>query len=203
MLSAATLLALAGCPAKPTGDAGKGGAATEMKPADGGKTGAEAVPVDAAVFVKDNDARLRELWVDAETKLWNQQTNITDANEKAASEAHERVMAYESTAIAQAAKLLGEAKTDSDRRQLELMTRVATLPAPNDAEKRKALAGLASEMESIYGKGSTARRRGTPRPARTSARCPTCSRTAGTLPSCSRPGRGGGPSPGGRCERIT
>ena len=41
----------------------------------------------------------------------------------------------------------------SDRRQLELMTRVATLPAPNDDAKRTKLAGLASEMESIYGKG--------------------------------------------------
>ena len=174
LLSAATLLALAGCPAKPTGDAGKGGAATEMKPADGGKTGVEAVPVDAAVFVKDNDARLRELWVDAETKLWNQQTNITDANEKAASEAHERVMAYESTAIAQAAKLLGEAKTDSDRRQLELMTRVATLPAPNDAEKRKALAGLASEMESIYGKGKYCATEGDPTTCKDLNSCSKC-----------------------------
>ncbi len=151
LLASCSLLSLlTGCPAKTGGDAAdKGAVAAE----DAKGEAAAKLKDPAGEFVRNNDAKLRELWVDAETKLWNQQTNINDENEKAASEAHERVMAYESTAIAEAARLLPQAKTEADKRQLELMTRVATLPAPNDDAKRKQLAGLASEMESIYGKG--------------------------------------------------
>ena len=149
LLASCSLLSLlVGCPAKAPGDVKSDTAAVNAK-----GEGAAKLEDPAGDFVRKNDAKLRELWVDAETKLWNQQTNINDVNEKAASEAHEQVMAYESTAIAEAAQLLPQAKTDGDKRQLELMTRVATLPAPNDGAKRKKLAGLASEMESIYGKG--------------------------------------------------
>ncbi|MGB1699087.1 MAG: M2 family metallopeptidase, partial [Nannocystaceae bacterium] len=146
LTACALLTALAGCPAK---------SPEPKSEVSDGKSDGEAAQLEdpAGEFVRKNDAKLRELWVDAETKLWNQQTNINEENEKAASEAHERVMAYESTAIGEAARLLPQAKSDSDKRQLELMTRVATLPAPNDDAKRKQLAGLATEMESIYGKG--------------------------------------------------
>jgi len=115
---------------------------------------ADAVaPDEAKLFVDEVDAELRTLWVTAETAAWEQATNITPETEKAAAAAQEKVMEFLGGAIAKAATF-DDAETDPDtRRQLTLLKRATVLPAPPDAAKRGELATLATELQSMYGKG--------------------------------------------------
>ncbi|MEM7646317.1 MAG: M2 family metallopeptidase, partial [Pseudomonadota bacterium] len=46
-----------------------------------------------------------------------------------------------------------QGKTDDEKRMLDLLVRVLTVPAPNNPEKNKELAQLRSELESLYGSG--------------------------------------------------
>ena len=133
-----------------TADAGKGGDKSE-----GGDAAAEgAAQAEAAVaFVADNDKKLRALWVESETKAWDQATNITPETEKAAAEAHEKVMAYIGKAVPEARAFDGVEVEAETRRQLELLKRATSLPAPQDADKRKELATISTELEGMYGKG--------------------------------------------------
>jgi peptidyl-dipeptidase A len=141
------IAALAAC------DGGKSNPPPDGGGAGGGEGGGEAASDPAHDFVVEADAKLRALWIEAETKAWEQATNITPETEKAAAEAHEKVMAYLNEAIPAAAKFDG-VQTDPDtRRQLDLLKRATTLPSPSDAAKRKELAELATQMQSMYGKG--------------------------------------------------
>ena len=113
-----------------------------------------APPADEAkVFVDEVDATLRKLWIDRETKGWELSTNINPQTEAAAALAEENVMAFLGEAIPKAASF-DDAETDPDtRRKLDLLKRATVLPAPDDAGKRKELAQIAAELQSMYGKG--------------------------------------------------
>ncbi len=108
---------------------------------------------EAKAFVAQVDQELRAAWIEAETKAWEKATNITPETEKAEAEAAEKLMAYLGEAIPKAASFDGVEVDFDTRRQLELLKRATVLPAPSDPAKRKELAGIAAEMESIYGKG--------------------------------------------------
>ncbi len=110
-------------------------------------------PAEAEAFVKDNDAKLRALWIEAESRAWEQATNITPETEKAAAAAHEKVMEYIGGAIPKARSFDGVKVEESARRQLDLLKTATTLPAPEDPKRRAELAMIATEMQSIYGKG--------------------------------------------------
>jgi peptidyl-dipeptidase A len=132
-------------------DSGGGGGKTAKPDGEGG--GGEDPGTDARAFVGQVDTDLRALWIEAETKAWDQATNITPETEKAAAEAHEKVMAYLNKTIPEAAKFDGTEVDEDTRRQLDLLKRATSLPAPSDAAQRKELAALATEMQSMYGKG--------------------------------------------------
>jgi peptidyl-dipeptidase A len=120
---------------------------------DRGKAASDPRIDEATVFVTGANKELRALWVDSETRSWEQATNITDETQKAAAAAHEKVMAYLGEAIPAAAKL-DDVEVDADtRRQLELLKRATNLPAPSDPARRKELAALSTEMEGMYAKG--------------------------------------------------
>ena len=119
----------------------------------GGEDGTADPGAAAREFVASVDRDLRAAWIEAETKAWEQATNITPETEQAAAEAHEKVMAYLNTAIPKAASFDGVEVDPDTRRQLELLKRATTLPAPSDAAKRKELATIATQMQSTYGKG--------------------------------------------------
>lgn len=129
---------------------GAGGASDDSS---AGKVAAKPTSAEAQAFVAENEQELKALWIEAETKAWEQQTNITPETEKAAAQAHEKVMAYIGQAIKTARTFDGVEVDDATRRQLDLLKTATSLPAPDDAAKRAELAQIATQMEGIYGKG--------------------------------------------------
>jgi peptidyl-dipeptidase A len=109
---------------------------------------------DAKAFVDRVDGELRTLLVDAGKAEWDKNTNITDATEKAAAAANEKVMEYMAKSIKDATAFT-DPEIDADTRRKLHLLKVTTSPppAPSDPEKRKRLAELGSKMEGIYGKG--------------------------------------------------
>jgi len=108
----------------------------------------------AHAFVVETDHALRRLMVAASEAEWEKSTNITEGTEQAAAKANEAVMAFMSKAIRESMQFKDAPAIDpSDARQLELLRRGASLPAPDNPQKREELASIAARMESVYGKG--------------------------------------------------
>lgn len=113
-----------------------------------------APALDARAFVAQTNEELRRLSVAASKAEWEKSTNITEATEEAAAKANEAVMAFMSQAIRESVRFRdAKGVSESDARQLELLRRGASLPAPDDPKKREELATIAAKMESLYGKG--------------------------------------------------
>ncbi|HEY8376807.1 MAG TPA: M2 family metallopeptidase, partial [Nannocystis sp.] len=76
---------------------------------------------EARAFVDRVDGELRELVVAASKAEWEKNTNITDATEKAAAEANEKLMAYMAKAIKDATAFTDPAIDPDTRRKLYLL----------------------------------------------------------------------------------
>lgn len=133
--------------AKVTLDAKKDAKGPSLADAKGPK------PEEAKAFITEVDGKLRELYVASAKAEWAKQTDITDEHEAAAAAAQTEVMAYETKAIGEATKFDGVAAEPDVRRQLDLLKLSSTLPAPNDEDKRKELATIATGLDAAYGKG--------------------------------------------------
>lgn len=104
-------------------------------------------------LVEKVNTDLKALWSHWERTEWVKATYITHDTEVLAAKAREEVMAYTAEAIGKAAKL-DDGKLDPEtRRALHLLKVSLSLPAPTDADKRKQLAEIATQLGSIYGKG--------------------------------------------------
>jgi len=165
------LLLLAGCsspPGKPGADAKK----TEVTKAVTPQPDAPQpitpqpdapqpdAPVDAEAaaaakaFVDQVDGELRTLSVAASKAEWEKNTNITEATEKAAAAANERLMEFMGKTIKAATRFPSAGLDPDTARKLHLIkTTGSPPPAPEDAAKRKELAEIGAKMEGIYGKG--------------------------------------------------
>jgi peptidyl-dipeptidase A len=139
-----TSAAAADAPAKADAGAAEG-AAAEAKP----------TAADAAAFAKQVDAELRALWVESSRAQWANATDITEAHGKAESAANEKVLAYTAKAIKEAQRFDGVEADADTMRQLRLLSLSTSMPAPDDAAKRKELAEIATELQSMYGKGKS------------------------------------------------
>lgn len=125
----------------------KADAKADARPASG-KTAAEA-----KAFVDRVDGELRELVVAAGKAEWEKNTNITDATEKAAADANEKLMEYMGKTIKEATEYTAADIDPETQRKLTLLKVTnSPPPAPSDPEKRKRLAELGAKMEGIYGK---------------------------------------------------
>lgn len=156
------LLLLLGCQA-PAGDAKKGDpkkTTTQVtKTEPGAKKPDEpkkptGVPDTVAKdFVDQVDRDLRTFLVASSKAEWEKNTNITDANEKAAAEANEKLMEFMGTTIKAATGIKTDGLDPDTARKLHLIkTAASPPPAPSDTAKRKELAELGAKMEGIYGK---------------------------------------------------
>jgi peptidyl-dipeptidase A len=118
----------------------------------------EATPEDpraaeAREFVSRVDGELKQVWIESETAAWENATDITDEHEQAESLTREKAMAYIAQAIKES-RAFEDVRADPDTmRQLELLRRATTMPAPDDAAKRKELAETATKLQGMYGKG--------------------------------------------------
>jgi peptidyl-dipeptidase A len=109
---------------------------------------------EAQAFVKNADGELRKLVVEQSLAAWANETDITDEHQAAAAKASEH-QSVEITKMVKAARKFEPiySKLDPDtRRQLTLLKFQAT-PSPDDPKAAAELAKVATEMDSLYGKG--------------------------------------------------
>jgi peptidyl-dipeptidase A len=150
-LVAPLLVSLAAATAcKPAADAPADANAEAAKP---GEPKPKPTPAEAKAFVEGVDAELRALWTAESKAAWTHATDITDAHAAAVAAASEQTMAYLGKAIKDARAFEGVEVDADTRRQLDLLARATTLPAPDDADKRKQLAETATKLDSMYGTG--------------------------------------------------
>jgi peptidyl-dipeptidase A len=111
-----------------------------------------ATPEGAAAFVDAANAEIAALVEAAARASWLQLTYITYDSEILAAQANEKV-------IARAVELAKEAARWNDvdgldpavRRQLDILKRAISMPAPSDPQLTKELSQIAAAMESNYG----------------------------------------------------
>lgn len=120
------------------------------------ETPAAAPPTaeQAKAFTDKVNVELKDLWVRSSTAEWIKSTYITDDTEQNAAWANEKVMAYLTDAIKQAATFKKAEGLDPQTvRFLYLLSIATTLPAPSNPAERRELAEVAAKLEGLYGKG--------------------------------------------------
>jgi peptidyl-dipeptidase A len=83
--------------------------------------------------------------------FWVQSTYITQDTNFLAARASERLLAFNSHAVKQSLRYLGEDLDPDTARQMRRLRLGTAMPAPDDAAKRSELATIATEMEGMYG----------------------------------------------------
>jgi peptidyl-dipeptidase A len=107
----------------------------------------------AKAFVDQVDGELRKLVVASSKAEWEKNTNITDANEKAAAAANEQLMEFMGKTIKTAITFPTDGLDPDTARKLHLIKVTSSPPpAPADAAKRKELADLGAKLDGNYGK---------------------------------------------------
>jgi peptidyl-dipeptidase A len=116
---------------------------------------AKAAPTvdDAAAFVKDAEKELLDAWIFNDRTAWVNATYITDDTDLLAARAQERVMEVVGRRAAEATKFKDLPLPPDVARKLYLLRVSTPLPAPSDPAKRTELSSLATQMQSLYGKG--------------------------------------------------
>jgi peptidyl-dipeptidase A len=108
---------------------------------------------DARKLVEEASTRLLDLGIEAQRASWVQSTYITYDTEVLAAQRNE-VLLGAAVDYAQRATQFDDVKLPEDlRRQIDLLKRGLTLPAPADPKKTGELARLAASLESQYGSG--------------------------------------------------
>ncbi len=112
---------------------------------------AAPTPADAAAFVEAAAAELADLAERAGRAQWVQQNFITGDTEILAAQANEKVISRAVEFAKEAKRFDGVEAEPLVRRQLEILKRAITLPAPADPALTKELTELAAGMDSSYG----------------------------------------------------
>ena len=108
---------------------------------------------EAQAFIERAETRLLDLWIDAGRAAWVQNNFITDDTNALAAAANTAVMAATTELAAAAARFDAlELPLELERKLLRLKTSLAAV-APSDPALQRELAGIMTEMESLYGRG--------------------------------------------------
>lgn len=108
---------------------------------------------EAEAFMSETEEGLLSRWIDADRAEWVRMTYITEDTEAIAAAAREELMQFVGEQAAKALKFLRMPLTDSLKRKIHLLRVFLDLPAPQDPSKREELARIATQMDSMYGKG--------------------------------------------------
>lgn len=116
---------------------------------------AKSTPTEstARAFLEEVERDLLRLWVDAGRASWVKQTYITEDTTLLAAQADERVMEYMARRAKEAVQFDELTLPEEMARRFKLLKLSQTLPAPSDADRRAELARIATELDSMYGKG--------------------------------------------------
>ena len=112
---------------------------------------ARAAEETAEEFLARINAEFTELRIEVAKAFWVQSTYITPDTSYLAAKANEKLLAFTSRAIGESTRFIGQDLDPDTARQLELLRRGTTMPAPDDPARRAELAKLATEMEAMYG----------------------------------------------------
>ncbi len=104
-------------------------------------------------FIARANAELVELNRETGAANWVRQTYITDDTAIIAAAADEKYAAWHSNMVQQAKQYDGEELGAEARRALDLLKLGTELPTPSDAQKRKELTLIATEIKGMYGAG--------------------------------------------------
>ena len=108
---------------------------------------------EAEAFIKNAEAKLLELSVNAARADWVKATYITDDTEILAAQADERAIAAQVEFAKQATRFDGLKLPPELARKFRLLKTSLVLPTPGDANQSAELTEIASRMEGTYGKG--------------------------------------------------
>jgi len=108
---------------------------------------------DAEAFIKNAEATLLELSVNASRADWVKATYITEDTEILAAQADERAIAAQVEFAKQATRFDGLKLPPDLARKLRLLKTSLVLPTPGDSHQSGELTEIASRMEGTYGKG--------------------------------------------------
>ncbi len=128
-------------------------AACATSGANQGQAEAKPTPEEARAFVERVNRELQQLWTRQATASWVKATYITEDTDRLAAWAREEVMAYMSRAVEESKRFDGLDLDDETARALKLLRLSQSLPAPSEAALRSELALVASQLQSIYGRG--------------------------------------------------
>ena len=108
---------------------------------------------EAEAFIKNAEAKLLELSVNASRADWVKATYITDDTEILAAQADERAIAAQVEFAKQATRFDGLKLPADLARKMQLLKISLVLPTPADPHESAELTEIASRMEGAYGKG--------------------------------------------------
>ncbi|HLV61637.1 MAG TPA: M2 family metallopeptidase [Fredinandcohnia sp.] len=112
-----------------------------------------ATPEEARAFVERVNEELRWLRTRQATAEWVKATYITEDTDRLAAWAREEVMAYMTRAVEESKRFDGLDLDPETARAIMLLKLSQALPAPSDPALRSELAMVASQLQSIYGRG--------------------------------------------------
>src|SRR5208337_3749407 len=108
---------------------------------------------EAEAFIKNAEAKLLELSVNASRADWVKSTYITDDTEILAAQAAERAIAAQVEFAKQATRFDGLSLPAGLTRKMQLLKTALVLPTPADPRMSQEITEIASRMEGAYGKG--------------------------------------------------
>jgi len=108
---------------------------------------------EAVAFVDAAEARLLEVWIDAERAAWVQSNFITDDTTAIAAKAQTVVLGATMELASEVARFDGVELPEELRRKLLLLKTSMGLAAPADPALQAELAEITTSMEAAYGKG--------------------------------------------------
>ncbi len=114
---------------------------------------AKATVAEADAFVKRYNEEGSKLALEFGKAMWVMNTHITADTNFLSSKARERWINFHNGMIAESKRFNDLALTGATGRAMKLIKQGVTMPAPQDKAKVAELAGLSSELKSIYGKG--------------------------------------------------
>jgi peptidyl-dipeptidase A len=108
---------------------------------------------EAQAFVTEAQQQLLDLWIKAGRASWVQSNFITVDTEKIAAQAQEELIAATMDLAKASTRFDSLQLPEEVQRKIRLLRTSLPLAAPDDPEKRAALAAATTAMESMYGKG--------------------------------------------------
>ena len=139
-------------PALVTAAAGGAGGTVASPSVDAAPADERPTVAEARAFVERANETLMDLTIRAERAAWVQANFITHDTEILAAEANERLIATAVDMAKQASRFDALELPPDVRRQIDVLKRAITMPAPGDPELTRELTRIATAMESNYGR---------------------------------------------------